>query len=83
MLVPLVHSDACTGCGICEKACPTQQAAIRVLPPELVQGKIGDHYRLGWKTETPITQDFKSSPQAPATGSEKPALDYLNQDSSL
>jgi ferredoxin-type protein NapG len=83
MLVPLVHSEACTGCGICEKACPTQQAAIRIVPPELVQGKIGEHYRLGWKSETSITQDFKASPDAPAGGSEKPALDYLNQEGAL
>jgi ferredoxin-type protein NapG len=80
MFVPLVHSSDCTGCGICEKACPTQKAAIRVVQPELVQGQIGDHYRLGWTTDTPITQEFKSTGKgadgtAPATG-----LDYLNED---
>ena len=79
MFVPLVHSDACTGCGICEKACPTQKAAIRVLQPDLVQGQIGDHYRLGWTIDSPITQDFEAgsgttADSAPATG-----LDYLNQ----
>ena len=79
MFVPLVHSDACTGCGICEKACPTQEAAIRVLQPDLVQGKIGDHYHLGWTIDSPITQEFKagvdsSGAPAPATG-----MDYLNE----
>jgi len=79
MFVPLVHSDACTGCGICEKACPTQKAAIRVLQPELVQGQIGDHYRLGWTIDSPITQEFKAvdgviDSSVPATG-----MDYLNE----
>ena len=79
MFVPLVHSDACTGCGICEKACPTQEAAIRVLQPDLVQGKIGDHYRLGWTIDTPITREFNAvggtaGADTPATG-----LDYLNE----
>lgn len=32
MFVPVVHSSACTGCGVCEKACPTEVAAIRVEP---------------------------------------------------
>lgn len=80
MFVPLVHSEACTGCGICEKACPTDEPAIRVLPAKLVQGKIGRHYRLGWTIDTPITQQFKPSDDdgpkkaaATATG-----MDYLN-----
>ena len=79
MFVPLVHSSDCTGCGICEKVCPTQKAAIRVVQPELVQGQIGEHYRLGWTVDTPITQDFQAgdadAPEAPATG-----LEYLNED---
>ena len=79
MFVPLVHSDACTGCGICEKACPTQKAAIRVLQPDLVQGQIGDHYRLGWTIDSPITQEFKVG--VDATGASAPAtgMDYLNE----
>jgi len=83
MFVPIVHSDACTGCGMCEEACPTDEAAIRILPAKLVQGKIGEHYRLGWTIDTPVTQDFRpgtggaagSPAQSPAT-----SLDYLNGD---
>ena len=80
MFVPLVHSEACTGCGICEQACPTRQAAIRVLQPELVQGEIGDHYRLGWTVDSPITQEFSATPGA-GDGAAPPAgLDYLNEE---
>ena len=79
MFVPLVHSDACTGCGICEKACPTQKAAIRVLQPDLVQGEIGDHYRLGWTIDSPITQDFKAGVDAGAASAPATGIDYLNE----
>ena len=79
MFVPLVHSDACTGCGVCEKACPTQEAAIRVVQPEMVQGKVGDHYRLGWKDKSSITQEFKPVERQEATDTAPTGLDYLNQ----
>ena len=79
MFVPLVHSDACTGCGICEKACPTQKSAIRVLQPELVQGQIGDHYRLGWTIDSPITQEFKAASDTPVTRAPATGMDYLNE----
>jgi ferredoxin-type protein NapG len=46
--IPVVHSDACTGCGKCEKACPLPAAAIKVYPAELAKGEPGKHYRLGW-----------------------------------
>ena len=79
MFVPLVHSDACTGCGICEQACPTQKAAIRVLQPDLVQGQIGDHYRLGWTIDSPITQEFKASADAAGASAPATGMDYLNE----
>lgn len=45
---PIVHSDACTGCGKCEQACVLKTAAIKVYPVNLAKGEMGDHYRLGW-----------------------------------
>ena len=27
--IPVVHSDACTGCGLCEKACILEEAAVK------------------------------------------------------
>ena len=46
---PVVHADACTGCGKCEKSCVLETSAIRVLPIALARGEIGAHYRLGWE----------------------------------
>ena len=77
MFVPIVHSAACTGCGICEKACPTDEAAIKVVQADLVQGEIGQHYRLGWTRDDSISQDFKPAP-IDDTPAEATGLDYLN-----
>lgn len=50
MLLPTVHSDYCTGCGKCEKACVLPgAAAIKVLPARLAQGSRAEHYRKGWE----------------------------------
>lgn len=45
--IPTVHSDHCTGCGKCERACVLDEAAIKVFPIELAKGKAGQHYRFG------------------------------------
>lgn len=82
LFVPVVHAQACTGCGMCEEACPTEEAAIRVLNPKLVQGKIGSHYRLGGQSETPLTRQMP--PPAPVAAESPapktaPGMDALNQ----
>ncbi len=48
-ITPVVHSEACTGCGKCEAACVVEQATIKVLPLHLAQGEMGAFYRLGWE----------------------------------
>ena len=49
LFIPVVHSDKCTGCGKCEKACILEEAAVKVLPLHLAKGLLGRHYRLGWE----------------------------------
>jgi ferredoxin-type protein NapG len=49
LFIPTVHSDACTGCGKCERSCVLEEAAIKVLPLKQAKGRIGRHYRLGWE----------------------------------
>ncbi|MEA3291476.1 MAG: ferredoxin-type protein NapG [Pseudomonadota bacterium] len=49
LFIPIVMSDACTGCGLCEKACILEEAAIKVFPTHLAKGELGRHYRLGWE----------------------------------
>ncbi len=49
LFIPVVHSDACTGCGKCEEACILEKAAIKVFPIQMAKGELGHHYRFGWK----------------------------------
>jgi ferredoxin-type protein NapG len=55
---PVVYSEYCTGCGLCEKACILEETAIRVLPIRLAKGELGHHYRLGWKRKGRDGKEF-------------------------
>lgn len=38
---PTVHRESCTGCGKCEKDCILPEAAIKVLPRDLIRHDVG------------------------------------------
>ncbi|MGX3097363.1 ferredoxin-type protein NapG [Helicobacter sp. 23-1046] len=48
LMLPMVANEFCTGCGKCEKACVTELPTIRVLPREMILGKMGTNYVKGW-----------------------------------
>ena len=77
---PVVHSDACTGCGLCEHACVTEKAAIQILPRELAQGKAGNYYIKGWDKED--EKRLKNAGEIKSTTeiSKQKAADKLNGD---
>jgi len=75
---PIVHSDACTGCGLCERACVTEKPAIHILPREIAQGKAGNYYIKGWdKKDEKRLEDAKEI-HTETDLSKKPAVDKLN-----
>jgi ferredoxin-type protein NapG len=77
-LLPIVHSDVCTGCGLCEKACVTEKPAIFVLPIEHSTGKAGDHYVKGWDKNDQLRVKDAKEIHTKDERSEKDATDYLN-----
>ncbi|PHO10551.1 ferredoxin-type protein NapG [Malaciobacter canalis] len=77
-LKPVVHADVCTGCGLCEKACVTQKAAIFVLPNEVAKGKAGDYYIKGWDKNDEKRLEKATSETTTTKISERKAVDSLN-----
>jgi ferredoxin-type protein NapG len=63
--LPVVDSANCTGCGMCEHDCILEKPAIKVLPRDLAQGRLGPHYRFGWQEDAVITRDFTAPRTAP------------------
>lgn len=78
-LIPIVSSETCTGCGLCERACVTEKAAIHVLPLDLAKGSIGGHYIKGWdKADEKRLEGISTDVTTHTKRSEKSATDYLN-----
>ena len=77
-LKPVVNTDICTGCGLCEHACVTKEAAIRVLPREVILGVVGDHYIKGWDKKDEARLQNAKEIHTTTKISEKTAVDSLN-----
>ena len=77
-LKPIVDSDFCTGCGLCERACVTKKAAITVLPREIAMGSVGDHYIKGWDKADESRLKNAHSQTTTTKISEETAVDSLN-----
>ena len=75
---PIVHADACTGCGMCEQACVTEKPAIFILPRETAQGSAGTHYIKGWDKEDEKRLKNAKEIKTVTKISEKSAMDSLN-----
>ena len=77
-LKPIVDSDYCTGCGLCERACVTDKAAIFVLPREVALGKVGDHYIKGWDKKDEARLKNAHTKINKTNINKKKAIDNLN-----
>ncbi len=75
---PVVVNDVCTGCGMCEKACVTEKAAIFVLPREVAEGRAGNYYIKGWDKEDEKRLENASSIKTTTEISKRSAMDSLN-----
>lgn len=76
-LKPRIISEACTGCGMCEHACITEKAAVKVLPRDIALGRVGEHYIKGWdEADEKRLENIKEAIRKEEP--EVPAEDYLN-----
>jgi ferredoxin-type protein NapG len=83
-LLPVVDSQFCTGCGLCEHACVTEKAAIYVLPHKIAQGQVGSHYIKGWdKQDEKRLENVSTDVQTVTERSDHKAVDYLNDSGGL
>jgi len=75
---PVVQPDICTGCGMCEKACVTEKAAIFILPRDVAEGKAGNYYIKGWDKNDEKRLENANEIKTTTEISKKSAMDSLN-----
>ncbi len=81
MLAPVIHSDSCTGCGLCEKSCVTRKASVFVLPREIAMGESSTRYIKGWDTrDEERLKDVTEDVTTKTPRSDRSAIDYLNEE---
>ena len=77
-MLPIVHDNACTGCGLCEIACVTEKPAIFVLPTDVSKGIAGDHYVKGWDKNDDNRVENAEAKETTTELSNQSSSDYLN-----
>lgn len=77
-LLPVVNSEICTGCGKCEKACITEDAAIIVLPRDVALGDVGTNYIKGWDKDDETRLEEAKGLKDNSKDSTSKVQDYLN-----
>jgi len=77
-MLPIVHDNVCTGCGLCEQACVTEKPAIFVLPLDISKGVAGDHYVKGWDEKDQERVKDAKAIETTTKRSDQSSTDYLN-----
>jgi ferredoxin-type protein NapG len=79
-LKPIINSDFCTGCGLCEHACVTKKPTITIVPRDVVIGKLDDHYIKGWDKADEKRLENATNETTTTDRSKREAVDFLNDD---
>jgi ferredoxin-type protein NapG len=81
LLAPVVHSESCTGCGLCENACVTEKSSVFVLPRDIAMGRTGVRYIRGWEEQDDERlKDISEDTLTETPRSSRDPVDYLNQE---